>query len=84
MDDFTTNFKAAKIIRNQILKHRSCKFDGSFSRFDLPVSLSSLLRWIIAGPKHTVDIILTKTSIDNYIENIAQIIVKASKSDRQV
>ena len=58
--DFTTIFEAAKIILNQILKHRNWKFDGSFSEFDLPVSLSSLLRWIITGPKNTVDIILKK------------------------
>ena len=56
-DDFTTIFKTAEIIRNQILKHRNWKFNGSFSGFDLPVSL---LRWIITGPKHTVDTILKK------------------------
>ena len=83
-DDYTTIFEAAKIIRNELLKHRNWKFDGDFSGFDLPVSLSSLLRWIIVGPKNTVDTILKKNSIDNRVDNIAQIIVKASKSDRQV
>ena len=83
-DDYTTIFEAAKIIRNELLKHRNWKFDGDFSGFDLPVSLSSLLRWIIVGPKNTVDTILKKNSIDNCVDNIAQIIVKASKSDRQV
>ena len=60
-DDFTIIFEVSKIIRNQILKHRNWNFDGSFSGFDLPVSLSSLLRWIITRPKHTVDKILKKT-----------------------
>ena len=78
------NCEAANIIRDQILKHRNWKFDGSFSGFDLPVSLSSLLRWIITVPKHTVDTILRKNSIDNHVENSPQIIVKASKSDRQI
>ena len=55
LDDFPTIFEAAKITCNQILKHQNLKFDGSFSGFDLPVSLSSLLRWIITGPKHTVN-----------------------------
>ena len=65
--DFATIFEAAKIIRNQILKHRNWKSDGSFSGFDLPVSLSSFLRWIITGPKHTADTILKKKTLSTII-----------------
>ena len=60
LDDFTTIFETAKIVCYQILKHRNWKLDGNFSRFDLPTPLSSLLRWIIAGPKNTVDTIFLK------------------------
>ena len=84
LNDFTTIFEAAKIICNQILKHQNWKFDDSFSQFDLPVLLLSLLKWIISGRKHIADKILKKNSSDNHIENIAQINVKTSRSDRQV
>ena len=60
-DDLTLILEAAKIIRNQMLKHQNWKFHVSLSGFDLSVLLPSLLRWIITGRKHTVDTILKKT-----------------------
>lgn len=84
-DDYTTIFEAAKIIRKEVLQQRIWKFDGNYTGFDCPTALSSLLRWVILGPKTNIDSsCVKKKSIDNRVDNISQIIVKATKSRKQI
>ena len=83
-DKFSAIYKTAKLIRNELLNHRSWKFDGDFSDFDIPDSLSVLLRWLIVGPQLEIDSTAKEQSVNTIVNNISQIIIKATKSNRQV
>ena len=54
-DDFSTIFDCAKTIRKDIQKNEQWKFYGSFENFNTPKSLSSLIKWILIGPKDIRD-----------------------------
>ena len=84
-DNYTFIFDAAKIIREDILKCEEWQFDGLFDGFHLPLTLQSLLRWIIVGPKdkfRSNDI--KEHAIDKSIQNIGQILMSTTKTKRQV
>ena len=84
-DDFVAIFDLAKIVRKDIMEERQWKFRGSFSGFEVPKSLSTLLEWILVGPKTSYsDNSVKKTAIDSCINNIAQIVMRATKSRKQV
>ena len=83
-DDFSSIYQAAKVIRKELLKHRNWKFDGDFSDFEIPNSLKVMLKWVIIGPQTEIDSNLKKKNLDTRISNIAQIVMKAAKSKRQV
>ena len=69
------------VARKDIMEERQWKFCGSFSGFEVPKSLSTLLEWILVGPKTSYsDNSIKKTAIDNCINNIAQIVMIATKS----
>ena len=78
-DDFSSIYQAAEVIRNDWLKYRNWKFDGEFLDFEIHSSLSVLLKWIIIGTKSTIYADLKKRSLDTRINNIFQIIIKATK-----
>ena len=44
-------YNAAKIIRTELEKMNKWKFSGSFSDFPAPTKLSTLIRWVVFGPK---------------------------------
>ena len=46
--------------------------------------LRILLRWIIAGPKNRIDTDVRKTSLDQTVNHISQLISQAIKSERQI
>jgi len=50
-DDHAAIFEVAKVIRNDLTKHRQWNFNGSFSDFEVPKSLSMFLEWLLVGPK---------------------------------
>ena len=83
-DDSPSIYQAAKVIRNELLKHRSWKFDGDFSDFEIPSSLKVMLKWVIIGPQTEIDSNLKKNNLDTRIGTFAQIVMKATKSKRQV
>lgn len=74
-DNYTSIFKAARLIRKEVLQHRNWKFCGNFSEFHPPSSLCALLKWITTGSKTTIDKNLNKRPLDTQIDNISQIVV---------
>lgn len=84
-DDYKIIYQAAKVVRREILKLQNWKFNGDFSNFQLPTILSCLLSWIMIGTQHNIDTTFKKKqTIDNQVNNISQIIIKSTKSPRQV
>ena len=84
-DEFIALFEAASIVRRDILKKPKWSFTGSFNDFEIPETLTTLLRWIIIGPKLKVDLSpKKKESVDVAVRNIGEIIVQSVKSKRQV
>lgn len=81
-DSFSTVYEAAKVIRKELLQNRGWKFSGDFSGFQVPKTFAKFLEWVLVGP---VDVDSErKKSIDNSVNNIAQITMRAVKSKRQV
>ena len=73
-DEFTALFEAASIVRRDILKKPKWSFTGSFNDFEIPETLTTLLRWIIIGPKLKVDLSpKKKESVDVAVRNIGEI-----------
>lgn len=46
-DNFGEIFDAAALIRKEILKSRNWKFEGDYSGYEPPITLKTLLQWII-------------------------------------
>ena len=83
-DDYKFIFQAASLVRKDVLQLRDWRFSGDYSGFDIPNSLQTLLRWIIVGPKTSIDTNLKKQAVDNQVGNISQIIMKATQTRKQV
>ena len=83
-DDFPSIYQAAKVIRNELLKHRNWKFDGNFSDFEIPSLSKVMLKWVIAGSQTEIDSNLKKKNLETRIGTIAQIVMKATNNKRQV
>ena len=62
-DDMATVFKAAKIIRKEIIESSEWKFEGSFQNYEQPQILTSLLKWVIAGPKNNIEATSKKEAV---------------------
>ena len=61
------------------------QFVGSVEGFDILQSLTSSLKWIICGPKESLDVKTKREqSVDNSIRNISQIIIDSTKTKRQL
>ena len=64
---------------------RQWKFNGSFHGFKIPKSLSTLLEWVLVGPSPSfTNESVKKTTTKYNINNIAQIIMRSTKSRKQV
>ena len=48
--DINILFKAAKIVRAELLKHTKWKFTGGLNDFGISPPLTSFVKWVIAGP----------------------------------
>lgn len=86
--DMQIIYESSKIIRQAILEeHRShpWKFDGSLSKpNEIPVALTNILRWIIAGPATKLLVGKKEKTINKSVQIIAQSIMYATKSNRQI
>ena len=83
-DEFNELFDAAFLVRKDILNNQPWNFTGNFEDFELPVTLKSLLQWIIIGPKSSIDMCpKKKEAIDITVRNIGEIIVNSVKTKRQ-
>ena len=83
-DDYKFIFQAASLVCKDTLQCRDWRFSGDYPGYDIPTSLQTLLRWIIVGSKTNIDTKLKKQAVDNQISNISQIIMKATKTRKQV
>ena len=81
-DDFSSIYRATKIIRSELLKHRNWKFDGDFLDFAISSSLKVVLKWVIIGPQTEIVCNLKKMNLDTRIGTIVHIVMKATKSKR--
>ena len=80
-DDFAAIFEVAKILRRDIMNLLQWKFNGSFDDFKIPKSLTTLLEWVLAGPSLSfTNESVQKTTTKYNINNIAQIIMRSTKS----
>ena len=79
-DEFNELFDAASLVRKDILENQSWNFSGNFDGYELPVTLKSLLQWIIIGPKSNIDMCpKKKEAIDITVRNMGEIIVNQLK-----
>jgi len=80
-------FESAKVIRRDIAEalKQPWKFQGSLlDENQVPKSLEAFIRWILIGPMLTLESTQREHSIQLVTRNIAQTIMFAYKSDRQV
>lgn len=83
-DDFTEIFQAAKLLRKEILENKAWKFEGSYQNVYLPKKLVTFLRWVIIGPKANLEKCTKKIEIEKSVNTISQIIINATKTNKQV
>ena len=84
-DNFAAIVEVAKILRRDIMNLRQWKFNGSFDDFKIPKSLATLLEWVLVGPSPSFTNESVKKPTTKYnINNIAQIIMRSTKSRKQV
>lgn len=82
-DDINTLFKAAKIIRAELLNHTKWKFGGSLKGFDISSSLTSFVKWMIAGPRETISSERKNEEIKQSTDSTIQMLVGAVKNNDQ-
>ena len=81
-DDFSSIYRAPKVIRSELLKHRNWKFGGDYLDFEISSSLKVMLKWVIIGPQTEIVCNLKKMNLDTRIGTIVHILMKARKSKR--
>ena len=85
--DMRVVFDCARIIRHDIAtshKHQPWKFTDSLAEQDhIPKSLETLIRWILIGPRSSLESTQREQSVQLLTKTIAQNIMFAYKSDRQ-
>ena len=78
-------FEVAKFLQRVIMHLWQWKFNGSFHNFKIPKSSTTLLEWVLVGPTPSfTNESVKKTSSKCNISNIAQIIMRSTKSRKQV
>ena len=84
-DEFLNIFECASTVRQEILQQKPWLFEGDFEGFTVPKSLHQLIKWIVLGAKHQIgDSTRSLHEADVTVNNICQIIMKATKTTRQV
>ena len=72
------------LIRNNEKEQKPWKFQGSFEDYQEPDMLHALIKWIITGPKTTLNSEKRQHYLDRTVNNVTQIISRSIKSDRQI
>lgn len=75
-------FESAKTIRNEILKTSNWQFTGSYDGFEVPKILHCMVKWILVGGTHPRHRNLDDINVK--VGNISQIIMKLTKTNRQI
>ena len=83
-DIYDQVFETAMLIRKEVNADKSWKFEGTFDYYQEPVTLHSLLIWIIRGPKICLASQSRELQLETVVNNITQIICQNIKSDRQI
>lgn len=83
-DDFNLLFKAAKILRMELISHNKWQYKGNFTDFEAPVLLSTLVKWLIVGPHVTWENIIRADKIDKAVSIVTQLVMQSFKTNRQV
>jgi hypothetical protein len=83
-NDLDHLLKAARGIRQEVVKCQSWIFDGSFEDYQPPDMLHTLIKWIIAEPKNRIETDVRKTEVDKTVNNITQLISQSMKSQCQM
>ena len=82
--DMDILFKAAKIVRSELLNHTKWKFTGSLRTFDYSSSLQSFVKWMIAGPKENIGSNRKTEEIRTVTRSTTQMLISAVKTNDQV
>ena len=69
-DDFNDLLHAAAMVRKDILTNNKWSFSGNYEGFEIPVTLQSLLKWIIIFPKENIDMAPKKKDAIDTTEKI--------------
>ena len=84
-DDFAAIFEVAKILRRDIMNLRQWKFNECLDGFKIPKSLTTLLESVLVGPSPSfTNESVKKTTTKHNTNNIGQIIMRSTKSRKQV
>ena len=84
-DNFAAIFEVAKILRKDITNLRQWKFNECLDDFKIPKSLTTLLEWVLVGLSSSfTNESVKKTTAKHNINNIAQMIMRSTKSRKQV
>ena len=83
-ENFKELYNAAKIIRTELEKNNKWKFSGSFSDFTAPTQLSTLIRWIVFGPKCGTENMPEKNFIKKISDTVTRVVMQNFMSKRQV
>ena len=84
VEKFKEIYNAAKIIRTELEKMNKWKFSGSFSDFTAPTQFSTLIRWIVFGPKCSTENMSKKNFIKKITDVVTQVVIQSFMSKRQV
>lgn len=87
-DDFFAIAECARRVRKDIVAHEPWSFTGNFSGFNPIQSLQKLIQWVIFGTKYSLNIADSdkrcKKEMNVTVNNICQIIMKSTKTQRQM
>ena len=83
-DTYNEIFAAASLIRRDILNNNKQKFRGSYDDDEIPTSFEQLLKQIIIGLKHTVNLNdEKKKNVDVTIKNISEVKSRQQTQEKQ-
>ena len=82
--DFHAIFECASVVRKDVLMTENWMFTGTFDGFSIPKSLCNLVKWILHGAKHSTSQRRPEEKMKADVDNICQIIMKATKTNRQM
>ena len=83
-DIYDQIYETAMLIRNNEKEQKPWKFQGSFEDYQETDMLHALIKWIITGPKTTLNSEKRQHYLDRTVNNVTQIISQSIKSDRQI